>query len=109
MDRAEVLEEYRAGRNKPDDKDININSHISSKYMRKSFISMMVEMGVQREVIMAFSGHESEKVIQHYIQVHKHTKLQVLDNFKPIRPTLKSESKSSERVPVPLSVNALTA
>lgn len=79
LDRVETLEQYKAGKNKPISVDVNINEHISSKYMRKSFISMLVELGVEREIIMSFSGHESAKVIQHYIQVHKHTKQEVLD------------------------------
>lgn len=83
FDRVEWLEEYRAGSNKPEEVKTPIVDHISSKYMRKSFISMMVEEGVEREIIMEFTGHEDEKILRHYIQVHRHTKMEVLERFRP--------------------------
>ena len=83
LNRAEVVEEFRGGSNKPFESEININEYISSKLMRKTFISIMVELGVEREVIMAFSGHEDVNVISHYIQVHKKTKIETIQKFKP--------------------------
>ena len=83
INRIEYLEEYRSGRKTPTEIETPVADHISTKYMRKSFISMMVELGVEREIIMEFTGHEDDKILKHYIQVHKHTKKAVLAKFRP--------------------------
>lgn len=82
-ERVETVSEYRGNSRKPTKVKVAIKDHISSKYMRKSFISIMVEEGYGKEIIKGFTGHKDDKVIDHYIQLHQHTKRAAIDWLKP--------------------------
>lgn len=82
-ERTEVVNEYRGNNRRPSKIQVAIKDNISSKYMRKTFISMLVELGYTKEVIKSFSGHKDDKVIDHYIQLHQHTKRQAISKLTP--------------------------
>ncbi|EMR04448.1 tyrosine-type recombinase/integrase [Cesiribacter andamanensis] len=83
LDRVEKIYEYRGGSRKGIEKEVRIQDHISSKYMRKTLVSVLVSLGYGKEIIKEFTGHQDDRVIDHYIQVHRQTKVQVLDSFRP--------------------------
>lgn len=81
--REEITNEYRGKDKKPSKVKIQIKDHISSKYMRKTFISILVELGYSKELIKGFTGHKDDKIVDHYIQLHEHSKRKVVAGFKP--------------------------
>ncbi len=82
-DRTELIHEYRGAAKHPAIFKIAIKDLVSTRFMRKSFISMLVELGYSKEVIKSFTGHEDEQIINDYIQLHQHTKRTAIEGFAP--------------------------
>lgn len=84
LDREADKTMYYGGSETPTIERVNIKSHISLQYMRKSFISILVEEGIRdRDVIKSLSGHKDGDMIDHYLAIHDHTKKLTMDILKP--------------------------
>lgn len=81
LDREDDKTLYYSGREVPTIESVNIRDHISLQYMRKSFVSILVEMGIRdTKVIADFTGHKDVNMIDHYLSIHDHTKEEILND-----------------------------
>jgi len=83
LDRVENVTEFRGDSAKGIKVKIKLCDHISTKYMRKTFISILASLGYSDAIIMEFTGHKGREVLEHYRKIDSQVKLRVINEVRP--------------------------